>query len=469
MAIEFVKEVAERSGIYDRRFLIGLAFPVFINIIILHTIAYTTLPDDVQDWIYTILITFTIGILLNEYAPDMCWRISRSKKRYRHYLQKNFDPLFYKPVKETIAELKIKPKDYKDKFKEELSFFVDDAEDHYFSNYTNPNTRYGHLILQKKETRLLFSFIIIIFSIINLIASLAFIFIPDFNIWIFSRDQITSDLLRIILCTLFSGGIVIGFLMFLTQYKNFWEYSIQSTHAPYLEEEREKYDRKTIMDFYFNPQEQMFISSLPLDTQEVKNFLEKAYSNILLDEIKQIVAKTSLQRTFTDFFEINAEKLSIKVGYVPRLSKELSEVRFRTRKAIEFIDQQELRRLFDENKEQIIFSLESQDFESLIVQTGIVIQTSSLMETILAQTTGEQLITPQLRVLKGLNITSEEEFEKLHLFRQLRNSFAHRAYQKIEIQKEFIKEIIEILDKILTERWEILFGTEAVVEEAGTN
>ena len=344
MAFEFLHEVGVRSGIYDRRFILGVFFPTLIGILIAFVLTFAAIPTDLIIWFYLFFIAFTLALLLMELSSYVCWSVTRAGTNYNNFLSKNIQKIFIEPVKENLRVEEIENSDHSEKNLKKFLIYtnVDSKEERinlddyyrlceilviphltynarqdYVKSYFIPKKRYNHESLMLVETRLLQFFTMSLMSLFNLI--LAFIYSNiSFDLVLFKRDQITSDI------AVYSvlGLCIITFLclIFLFKTRKFvWIAIIKSTNVPFIESPRETNIRNSMTELLTTLKEKDPNSSY-FQHLENSTILNSALISELNFNIRQDLLQRELEVIFRDAKEIfsnfSAKKFSQVVSSI---------------------------------------------------------------------------------------------------------------------------------------------------------
>ncbi|MFW9998350.1 MAG: hypothetical protein ACFFD4_40305 [Candidatus Odinarchaeota archaeon] len=322
MALSFIKEIGGRSGVFDRRFLIGLFFPVLAGLITAYTVFTKELPYDLLVWTYLIAITFTVSVVFIELAPRLCWMLSRTGKKYKKDLNVNYEEMFVKPVEKKIDGFGIDRKKYEKQFKGKFAEFSDNARRDYLSSFFLPEQRYSHEKLYLSETRFIFCFTVAFMALVNLLMTLI-CSLTEINFWIIQRDRIES--LSTTIGSLFFAVAVIFSMMVWYQSQFFWEMVITSTNAPFKPRERELHLREgkieTLSQFVSG---KMFASNELNENQLIKESAKPLIDPIIREEFKFKNREVLIAQILNRFLDKNSEYLGIDSKQATELSRDIS-------------------------------------------------------------------------------------------------------------------------------------------------
>jgi len=340
VALDILKDIGTRSGVFDRRALIGILFPIIVGMFVSFVLSYKKLPDDLNSWIYLIVLSITITILINELSPRICWRFSRVKSNYFNYLNKYIDRLFIEPSAEFLSEYNINEKAYEQVFEEAIPDFVKRAREDYYENYFIPSRRYSHEKLILNETRIILCFSFFLMALLNLFLTILYS-LGDISIVILTRDKITT----------LSGIVGSGFFiitlsfLFITLFvaKNTWKLIVKSTNTPYQETEHETDVRESTIGVIkdFQEEEAILAKSLEPISQTFirdefafrvkRNILMKLLQTILQQKLKigvseaSVISKKISEQAITDMSFINEQWGKFKEASVPIIRGEVTE------------------------------------------------------------------------------------------------------------------------------------------------
>lgn len=132
MAFEILKNFNTRLDLKDRRLILGIFVPSFIQGIILFVIWNKELPSEIIDFFYLSLTAIFLSVLFHEFSPWLNWHLSTLfSKNYNNYLVKNFDRIFVEGLQDQLKQGNIDINKYKIKMFEFIPTIVKRAKSDY--------------------------------------------------------------------------------------------------------------------------------------------------------------------------------------------------------------------------------------------------------------------------------------------------------------------------------------------------
>lgn len=443
MATRLIETIGSNLDIFNRRYAIGLFFPILFELIVLSTILFKKPPFELGEWFYTILIVLFVSIPFALFSEKFVWKLTRTSKFYTNYLEENFEKLFKDRIIEDMGKInEVIEKNILDSLKNNMDLILNRTKAEYYRTYDSGSKRLSDKILQKYEGLFLLGVIFGISSLINSIILFKLSW-SGIEFFIFFRDQIVSPDINIISWSLLGIFAILLILMYF--FSGAVSYQILSSlSVPFVEDTEYKKLRSTVFNVISH-----FDAISENNFKKIK-FIENNISEYFEEEFKWAIKESTKIQLINEILQDKKYEISIDPIVLEEVSRAIAGKGLKIQKFDDLL----LSDIHDELDKIESFRkniAENSDFT--VIYYPLIIKIYELLGLI------GRVFSREERMLSGwqvnrkffeLEIINRDDFLILDTFRRFRNKFIHTLEFTItEENNKLIDEAIRILKDII--------------------